>query len=126
MRAVGAGGGPPGSGPEEGILDVVIIAGHCVQVLRNSISHTGPHDLQDLVTKTVDAVSRIADICVVERSTAIANKVSPDVSKGGLRITGRRKANPLVTGVQLQRPNGVFGKQHYAAIVRDRRRERLR
>ena len=57
---LGAGSGPTGGGPEEGILDVVIIGGHYVQVLANSISRTGPHDLQSLVAKTVHAVSRIA------------------------------------------------------------------
>ena len=41
---------------EEGILDIVVLGGDHIQVVGTGVFHTGPHNLQNLVTKTaVDA-----------------------------------------------------------------------
>ena len=81
---------------------MVIGADH-IQFVGYGVFRTGPHDLENLVTKTVHAEGRIVDVRVVERVAALANEVSRDIGKSGLRIAGRGISNVFVTGVQLQR-----------------------
>src|ERR1700716_4093811 len=72
VLGTGAGGGPPGGGAEERILDIMVIGGDPIQIFGNSILSSGPHDLQSLITKTVHAEGCIVNIRVVERVTALA------------------------------------------------------
>src|SRR3984885_15730027 len=58
MRTVGAEGGPSGGGAKVRILDVMIIGADDIQFIRNGVFRTGPHDLQNLVTKPVHAIGR--------------------------------------------------------------------
>src|SRR5882762_8283652 len=69
-----AGGGSPGSGAEERILDIMVIGADHIQIFGNSVLGPGPHDLESLVTKTVHAEGGIVDIRVVERIAAQTNK----------------------------------------------------
>src|SRR6266403_4965148 len=125
VRAVGAESGPSSGGAERGILDVMVIGADHIQFIRDGVFRTGPHDLQDPVTKAVHSEGRIVDIRVVERCTALTKKASRDIGKSGLRIAGRQKSKMFVTGVYLQRSIRVFGDKHHGFIVGDRRRERL-
>src|SRR5258705_13484121 len=125
VRAVGAEGAPSSGGAEKGILDVMVICADHIQVIRDGVFRTGPHDLQDPVTKAVHTEGGIVDIRVVERCTTQTKKASRDIGKSGLRIAGRHKSKMFVTGVYLQRSIRVFGDKHHGFIVGDRRRERL-
>src|SRR4029077_2968657 len=92
----------PGRGAEEGILDVMVIGADHIQFVGNGVFHTGPHDVEYPVAKTVHTEGCIDDIRVVKRVTALAKKGSRNIGKSGLRIAGRHKSNLFVTGVQLQ------------------------
>jgi hypothetical protein len=76
VRAVGAEGGPSSGGAEKGILDVMVIGADHIQVIRDGVFRTGPHDLESLITKTVHAEGGIVNIRVVERATAQTKKAS--------------------------------------------------
>ena len=69
LRVLGAeaGGGPPGGGAEERILDIMVIGADHIQVFSNSVLGPDPHDLESLVAKTVHAEGGIVDIRVVDR-----------------------------------------------------------
>jgi hypothetical protein len=125
MLAAGAGSGAIGRA-EVRILDVMVIGPDHIQFVRNAVFHTGPHHLKNLVTRAVHPKGRIVDGRIVERVAALANEVSGDARKGGLRIAGRGISNAFVAGVQLKRSCGVFGHNHNGSIVGDRRCERLR
>src|SRR6195256_6493136 len=125
VLGAGAGGGPPGGGAEERILDIMVIGADHIQIFGNSVLGPDPHDLKILVTKTVHAEGGIVDIRVVELLTAEAKKASRDIGKSGLRIAGRHISNMFETGVHLQRSVRVFGHKHHGFIVGDRRCERL-
>ena len=88
----------------------MVIGGDHIQFVGNGVFHTGPHDVQSPVTKTIRTEGRIVDIRVVERHTVLAKKASRDIGKSGLRIAGRHKSDLFITGVQLQRSDGVFGQ----------------
>src|SRR6266436_237239 len=45
VRAVGAEGGPSSGGAEKGILDVMVIGADHIQVIRDGVFRTDPHDL---------------------------------------------------------------------------------
>src|ERR1700687_1681237 len=111
LRVLGAeaGGGPPGGGAEERILDIMVIGADHIQIFGNSVLGASPHDLESLVTKTVHAEGGIVDIRAVERVTALAKKIARDIRKSGLRIARRHISNMFITRVHLQRSVRVFG-----------------
>jgi hypothetical protein len=110
VLAAGAGRGPPRGGAEEGILGVMVIGRDHIQFVGKAVFHTGPHDLKNLVAKTVDTESCIDNVRVVDQSTALAKRGSRDIRESGLRIARRHICNSFVTGVQLQSSDGVFGR----------------
>src|SRR5207253_3048044 len=105
LRVFGAetGGGSPGGGAEERILDIMVVGADHIQIFGNSILGSDPHDLESLVAKPVHAEGGIVDIRVVELIAAQTKKGSRDIGKSGLRIAGRHVSNMFVTGVYLQR-----------------------
>src|SRR3981189_3947806 len=48
-----AGGGPPGGGAEERILDIMVIGADHIHIFGKRVFGAGPHDLERLVAKTV-------------------------------------------------------------------------
>src|ERR1700716_4673092 len=61
VLGAGAGGGPPGWGAEVRILDIMVVGGDHIQIFGNNILSSGPHDLQSLIAKTVQAEGGIVD-----------------------------------------------------------------
>ena len=109
VLAAGAGRGSSGGSAKVGILDVMVIGGDHIQFVGNGVFRTGPHDLQNFVTKTADTEGCIDNVRVVDQSTALAKKASRNILESGLRIARRHVCNSFVTGIQLQPPDGVFG-----------------
>src|ERR1700757_2637829 len=98
----------------------MIIGPDHIQVGNDGVFHSSPEYMQMLVAK---AVSRIVNICVVDRSAGCADEVSRDIGKtgvGGKRTAGGRKLNVFVSGIQLDWSVAVFAKQHHARIIGER------
>src|ERR1019366_8979133 len=101
------------------VLKVVIISTDHIHIFGDGVFRAGPKYLQHLIAETRTTEGRIVDIRVINSSTAGADKVSGNISKGGLRIAGWRELNPFVARIQVKRSVRVFRKQHHAGVIRD-------
>ena len=77
----------------------MVIAADHIQIFGDGVLGADPHDLENLVAKTVHAEGGIVDIRVVERLAVLAKKVSRDIGESGLRIAGRHVPDVFVAGV---------------------------
>src|SRR5580700_8092759 len=110
VLAAGAGQRPRGGGAVVRILGVMVIGCDHIELLGERVFHPGPHDLKNLVAKTVAPKGCVDDVAVVDRCTVFADKVSRDVRESGLRVAWRHVRNSFVARVDLEPLNGVFGE----------------
>jgi hypothetical protein len=87
-----------------------------VDIVGERIAGARQEHLENLV---VGVAGRIADV-------GGKDGIAADIREGRLRIPRRREHDVLITAVNLDRAGNVFGEQHHAGVVGDRRGETAR